>query len=391
MRPALKYLLSATLLLGSCELCGADAVSITIEQPFQPFTGKITRNKVRLRLNPSLEAHIISEYDRGDMISVVGEKGEFFAVKPPEDFKAYIFRTYILDGVVEGNHVNVRLHPDLGSPVIARLNSGERVEGVVSPMSSKWLEISPPEKTVFYVCREYVEKVGDANMMARHQVRRQEVNQLLSSAYAAGQEEIKKSFQEIDLAPIQAYFQKIIEEYDDFSEQVARARELNAEMEEAYAQMKLAYLEQQAKTMEEWKAKYVDLEQRLQASEKGAETSIDDFVEPLNDQMRTWKAIELAWYNEWIGQNNTGSMEDFYNSQKQSAVVLKGMIEPYVRNIKNKPGDFLLLLNNRMPNAFLYSTKVNLAIRTGQEVTVLAVPRPNNNFAYPAYFVLSVQ
>ncbi|MGZ3733102.1 MAG: SH3 domain-containing protein, partial [Parachlamydiaceae bacterium] len=105
-------------------------------QSIEPFTGKITRNKVRMRLQPSLDALILRELSKDDLLSVVGESNEFYAILPPKDTKAYIFRTYVLDDIVEGSRVNVRLEPAIEAPVIAQLNSGDKVEGIISPLSS---------------------------------------------------------------------------------------------------------------------------------------------------------------------------------------------------------------------------------------------------------------
>src|SRR5689334_11520447 len=78
---------------------------------FIPFTGKITRNKVRMRNQAHLDAKIVRELNKGDMIVVVGENEDFYAVQPPPDIKAYVFRTFVLDNLIEGNKVNVRLAP----------------------------------------------------------------------------------------------------------------------------------------------------------------------------------------------------------------------------------------------------------------------------------------
>src|SRR5690606_27647111 len=113
-------------------------------ESFKPFTGKILANKVRVRSKPDLESHVIKQLSKGDLLLITGEEGEFWAVQPPSGTKAYVFRTYILDGVVEANRVNVRLEPHIDAPIIARLRTGERVKGNVCPMNHKWLEIEPP-------------------------------------------------------------------------------------------------------------------------------------------------------------------------------------------------------------------------------------------------------
>ena len=98
--------------------------------PFSSFTGKVTAKKVRVRALPNLESHVIKELARNEMIVVVGENENFWAIEPPSNTKAYVFRSYIIDNIVEANRVNVRLAPDTESPVIAQLNAGDRVDPV---------------------------------------------------------------------------------------------------------------------------------------------------------------------------------------------------------------------------------------------------------------------
>ncbi|MEK7339256.1 MAG: hypothetical protein AABZ92_00910, partial [Verrucomicrobiota bacterium] len=58
--------------------------------------------------------------------------------------------------------------------------------------------------------------------------------------------------------------------------------------------------------------------------------------------------------------------------------------------VKNKPGDFILR-DKDIPLAYVYSTVVNLQDLVGKRVSLIATPRPNNNFAFPSYFVLDVK
>ena len=83
--------------------------------PFTSFTGKVTKNKVRLRLQPNLEGPILKELVQGDMLIIIGETEDFYAVQPPTGSKAYVFRTYILDGVVEASRVNCTFGARSGS------------------------------------------------------------------------------------------------------------------------------------------------------------------------------------------------------------------------------------------------------------------------------------
>ena len=82
--------------------------------------------------------------------------------------------------------------------------------------------------------------------------------------------------------------------------------------------------------------------------------------------------------------------DDFYDEQKANAITIKGIIQSYNQAIKNKPGNFLLKGEN-IPLAYLYSISIDLTKYIGKEVSITVSPRSNNNFAFPAYFVNSVE
>lgn len=363
---------------------------------FSAFTGKVTKNKVRMRQGASLDAAIVRELNKGELLIVVGETDEFYAVQPPADIKGYIFRTFVLDNKVEGNRVNVRLAPNTEAAVIAQVGSGDPVNGMISPLNSKWLEIAPPTSTRFYVAKEYLDKVGDQHFMGRMARRRDEVNHLLESTYAISQQELQKPFPEIKIEGIIASYQTIVKNYTDFPEQTSRAKELLDQLNGTYLNKKIAYLEAKAEN------RLPPTSTSPSAPSTGGSTSIAT-VEPMgfpvipmpieNQQARIahWKAVEEAQYEKW-SKSNPGTMEDFYADQKRNSVVLKGIIGPYARNVKNKPGDYMLLdPKTKQPLYFLYSTKVDLESKVGQEVEIEAASRPDNHFAYPAYFVLALK
>jgi hypothetical protein len=384
------------------------------EAAFDPFTGKISRNKVRLRLLPSLDALILTELDRDTLLNVVDESEEFYAVMPLKDTKAYVYRTYVLDGVVEGSRVNVRLEPALESPVIAQLNSGDRVEGDISALNSKWLEIQPPASTRFYVCKEYVEKVGGPSMIQDLERRSQELDQKLKTAYIHSKKELKKSFPSIDWAGIAAKFKEIAEDYSDFPSQVARGEELLTEMMQAYLQKKVSYLEAQVSTLNytpfpkdsydrEKDPQRNELYSTAFTEELSDASDISDNKEELEwnflfdpasmtTKMAAWVPQELALYNSWLEGNPDLTAYQFYQQQAVEQVRLHGLVEPYARVVRNKPGDYLLVHStSNLPIAYLYSTKINLQEKVGQEVTLYGVKRANNNFAFPAYYIIAIE
>ncbi|MFI5343121.1 MAG: hypothetical protein ACHQUC_02755 [Chlamydiales bacterium] len=380
---------------------------------FEPFTGKITKNKVRLRLQPNYDGQVIQELNQGDMYIALGDAEDFYAIKPPSEFKAYVFRTFVLDNVIEGNRVNVRLKPDLDAPVIAQLNSGDRVDGIVDPAHPKWLEIKMPESARFYIAKEFVEKIGDANYLARLEKRRQDVNHLLTTNEVLSQSEMERPFNQINIEGIKASYQRIIADYSDFPEATTRAKEALASLQNRYANKKMAYLETQSRQtvsqmessnqklnqeLQAHKSKIANLEQQMEQSKQAvafqsanepSSPSVKPSSLPIN--MSIWIPLEDGLFAAWSQQTGNSDPHLFYQEQMQNAFLLKGIVDPYNRPVKNKPGDYMLMNSlSKLPIAFLYSTQVNLQDYVGHEVSIRVYPRPNNHYAFPAYFVLSV-
>lgn len=368
--------------------CFADETVATEPQQttpklFSAFTGKILKDKVRMRTQPNLDGQIVRELGKGDMVIVSGEIDDFYIVEAPADLKAYVFRTFVLDNKIEGNHVNVRSLPDIEAPIIAQLNTGDSID--VSSQNGKWFEISAPTSTRFYICKDYLEKLGDASLMATLAKRKDACLQLMQSTTRLSSEEMQKPFPEINLERLTKSYQTIINDYSDFVEQSKHARELLTQLNEDYLNKKIAYLEYKAFE----KVGSFDLKKSLVT---GVEpTPVDS---ELPGRMTLWVPQEQSLFESWNGKEGEvlASIDDFYDVQKTEAITLHGLLEAYKRPVKNRPGDYLLInKSSNLPIAYLYSTKVDLENIVGQEVSIIAIERPNNHFAYPAYFVLAVE
>lgn len=357
--------------------------------PFHAFTGRVTRPKVRLRHQPHLEGHIVRETNQGELLIVVDKADDFYAVLPPEGTKAYVYRTYILDNTVEGDRVNVRLEPSLEGVVIDQLNSGDLVHGKVSEENPRWLEIEVPPSTRFYVYKDFVENVGDPSLIAALEKRRNETETELTVLSNRIDEELQKPYEQIDLDPLFAALNQIINTSSEIPEYKAQAQTLLNELQQRYLDLKIGYLENQKAldpspvvTREQTEIEKIAVEPQTTFAKKAQMTA----------QMELWVPTEEAYYRSWSIQNDDASKEAFYSVQEDQARTIEGKLKPYDRVIRNKPGDFLLVSpNNDIPVAFLYSTRVDLQNLIGHNVRLKVAERPNHNFAYPAYFVLSVE
>ena len=361
---------------------------------FESFTGKVVGNGVRIRLQPDIDSYIVKEVDKDELLLVVGEDDHFYMVRPPNDIRAYVFRTYVLDNMIEGNNVNVRLKPDLNSPVITQLNSMDSVKGSISTSNSKWLEIDPPASTVFYVSKDYIVNIGSPDILQDNTKKQQEAKQLLSDAYLFSQAELKKTFQDIDFKSVKTKFEDIINNYQHCTKYVKEAKKTLEQLKEAYIQKKLIFLEDES-------CFNVNIQSHPNANiqphsnvDIQPEVIVQDDFQIINqptDKMLEWQHAEGLLFNEWLIENPDKSIDDFYNHAKENLVVLTGTIEAFSQPVKNKPGDFILRGNDGLPIAYLYSTQVNLQEKLGNRVTLILSPRPNKNFAFPAFYVLGIE
>jgi len=375
------------------------AVQPTKKETFKSFTGKVVANKVRVRAKPDLESHIIRQLSKGDLLLITGEEGEFWAVQPPKGTKAYIFRTYVLDGTVEANRVNVRLEPHADAPIIAQLQAGDKVAGDVCPMNHKWLEIEPPSNARFYINKEFIAQAGGPEYLAVMEKRKAQANELINSAFLLAEAECRKTFEDMSILEATEKFQTVLNSYTDFPQAVASAKEGLALLKDTYLQKKISYLESRAELShdlkEELLAKHHAESKELFKNEivkpdPGLWQQRRSKAEAQTEHMRLWDTIEESLYLSWSAFHAGKKEEEFYQEQKANASVLTGRIEAYDYPVKNRPGDFVLR-GPDAPIAYLYSTHVDLVKYEGKMVTLLASPRPNNHFAFPAYFVLSIE
>ncbi len=352
------------------------------EVSVNPFTGKIKGRKVRMRLRPDLDSRIIKELTKNELITVVGEKGDFWAVQPPAGTKAYIFRSFVLDNVVEGNRVNIRLEPSLDAPIVAHMNAGEKLENPsVSPINTKWFEITPPPQTRFYIAKEFVEYAGGPEVKAQMDRRIATAEQLLDATSLLSKAELRKPFEEVDFDRIVKGYNTVINDFNEFTDLVEQAKESLATFQEAYLQKRISYLESQPAEH------YAD--SRRSSKGTGKKEAFEHITQ-ITDKMKLWEPIEESLYLSWANINENKSQRDYYEEQKLAAVELTGIVEPYNTPVKNKPGDYILR-DKDMPLAYVYSTQINLQNLVGKQVRLVAAPRPNNNFAFPAYYVLAIE
>ncbi len=386
-----KLLITLTIILYAA-FAYADNIPKSKEE-FRSFTGKITGNKVRMRTASDLDSHVVRQLNKNELVYILEESNDFWGIKPPPGIKAYVYRNYIIDNVVEADKVNIRLQPNLDAPVIGQLKLKDQIYGEILESNNKWMEISIPENVCFYIAKEYITYAGNEHFYARMLQRKEEVDKLLNSAYFITQAEMKKPYDEMTPQEAIDQFDAIIKGYSDFTEHVKQAKEGLALIQDNYLQKKIAYLEAKASMSEIEKDELITAIDKANTCPVNTNTNTKKIVRSSNknltDKMHFWEPIEESLYLTWTTFHPEKSLNDFYKEQEINSTTITGVIESYSQSIKNKPGDYIVKTDKT--KAYLYSTKINLDEFVGKTITLKVSPRPNNNFAFPAYYVNEIE
>ncbi|MDR2540018.1 MAG: SH3 domain-containing protein [Chlamydiales bacterium] len=351
----------------------------TQQESFEPFTGKVRGRKVRLRLNPSLESDVVAEMQAGELLSIIGEKEDFWAVSPQKDFKVYVSRKYVLDNFIEGNRVNIRLEPNVDAPSAGFFDHGYAVTNPsISSKDQKWFEIDCPPQVQFYIAKQYIEYVGGPEVKEQFDLRVATAKQKLVSTNLLAKSDLHKNVDEIDFAKRVDAYNELIHEYKDIVTVSEQAKDALVDFQEKYLHKRIQHLEA------------LQTQDTFSDTEDGRADADNAVCINQTDKMKMWEHVEEALFLTWTNMNYNKNMQDYYQEQKITANVISGIVEAYNSAVKNKPGDFILR-DKDIPVAYVYSTIVNLQDLVGKRVSLVATPRPNNNFAFPSYFVLDVK
>ncbi len=141
--PLLAWVLFAFPVLG-----GADTIP-----------ARVTGNNVNLRIGPSRHAEIVGQLPEGAEVRVVLTDGEWSAILPPAGTAGWIARSYLGDGGVTGNRVNLRAGPSVAYVSLMMLEEGAEV--TVLEEVDGWAKIELPESVRLWMNSRYLSSGGD--------------------------------------------------------------------------------------------------------------------------------------------------------------------------------------------------------------------------------------
>lgn len=127
-----------------------------------PFQGQVNADSINIRSDSTVSAELICKVNKGDYLEVVSELYNWYKVKLPVGAPSFIKNNlvkFLGSDVLEisKNRVNIRLRPNMSSPIVGKIEKGERVKYLAH--RGRWLKVEPTGKSFGWIHTKFVDKI----------------------------------------------------------------------------------------------------------------------------------------------------------------------------------------------------------------------------------------
>jgi uncharacterized protein YgiM (DUF1202 family) len=131
----------------------------------QPFVGTVNADRVYVRSGPGTAYYELGHVARGDLLQVVGAKGQWFAIFPPNGTFCMIAKEFVepdstgKSGTVKADYVNLRAGTALyknrdPSAVLCVVRKGQKL--AILGQTDKYFQVAPTERAYVYISQQFV-------------------------------------------------------------------------------------------------------------------------------------------------------------------------------------------------------------------------------------------
>lgn len=150
-----KFFLILSLLCFGC--------SISEAQEVFPFVAKVKAKSANVRAGQNTNFESLGQVQEGAEVVVVGSSFDWRKIKLPADAKAYVNAGFVKDlgdgvGEVTGNRLNIRAGALVNAAIIGQLKKGELIR--LLEKKNDWYRIEPPDQSFGWVLNEFLEKTS---------------------------------------------------------------------------------------------------------------------------------------------------------------------------------------------------------------------------------------
>ena len=137
--------------------------TIVEAQEVFPFVAKIKAKTANVRAGQNTNFESLGQVQEGTELVVVGASFDWRKIKLPADAKAYVNGGFVKDlgdgvGEVTGNRLNVRAGALVNAAIIGQLKKGDLIR--ILEKKNDWYRIEPPDQSFGWVLNEFLEKTS---------------------------------------------------------------------------------------------------------------------------------------------------------------------------------------------------------------------------------------
>ena len=131
--------------------------------------GTVSADLLNVRGTPERHGAVVFQLRRGDAVTVVGQRGDFYEILLPEKAPVYVADMFIWKGRTS-QKANLRAAASMDSFVYTTIPAGTPVE-TLRVLRGDWLLIKPPVRITCFVSRHYiVQKPAPAQHPLPHKI-----------------------------------------------------------------------------------------------------------------------------------------------------------------------------------------------------------------------------
>jgi uncharacterized protein YgiM (DUF1202 family) len=185
-----------------------------------PFIGRLNTDRVNLRIGPDINTPVIRTLEQGTILFVTGKVTEWFSVRLPEDVPLYIYRRLvsIQNGIarVDRDNINIRTGPGTNFLIIGRAKKTDTFS--IIKIEDEWVRVKPSDELIGWIFGEFVKYEMEVEEHLKKIKLEQEVKDLFKQAEEMFNTTFKEGYdlKQIDVETIKNRYQPILsDKYPD--------------------------------------------------------------------------------------------------------------------------------------------------------------------------------
>ncbi len=115
---------------------------------------RVAGTRVNLRAQAGLDAEVVGQVERGELLTSVSSHDEWVEVLPPPHVVFWVHGDFIEDGLVIGSRLNVRSGPGVNYAILATLERGDSI--TARDTFAEWVSIAPPSDATLWIASDLV-------------------------------------------------------------------------------------------------------------------------------------------------------------------------------------------------------------------------------------------